>query len=142
MIATTDALAAPADPATDAATDAEGDCPTSPAYAAALDDFLGRYPAYRATARLDDLRAAEYGRLDRLRHVYLDYTGGGLYAESQLRDHLQLLADNVFGNPHSNNPTSLASTHLVEEARAAVLGFFHADPAEYTVVFTPNASGR
>jgi selenocysteine lyase/cysteine desulfurase len=30
---------------------------------------------------------------------------------------------------------------LAERARAAVLAFFHADPAEYTVVFTPNASG-
>jgi selenocysteine lyase/cysteine desulfurase len=32
-------------------------------------------------------------------------------------------------------------THLVEDARRAVLGFFHADPDEYTVVFTPNCSG-
>ncbi len=110
-------------------------------YEAALQDFLQRCPAYAAAAHLDSLRAAEYGRLDRLGHVYLDYTGGGLYAESQLRAHLQLLAENVFGNPHSNNPTSLAMTRLVEHARQAVLQFFAADPAEYTVVFTPNASG-
>ncbi len=47
----------------------------------------------------------------------------------------------MLGNPHSKNPTSLASTQLVEEARAAVLEFFSADPAEYDVVFTSNASG-
>jgi selenocysteine lyase/cysteine desulfurase len=103
--------------------------------------FLQHYPTYAGTAPIDTLRAAEYGRLDRLGHVYLDYTGGGLYAESQLRKHMGLLADNVFGNPHSNNPTSLATTRLVEQTRAAVLYFFHADPEEYTVVFTPNASG-
>ncbi|MBK8049258.1 MAG: aminotransferase class V-fold PLP-dependent enzyme [Anaerolineales bacterium] len=103
--------------------------------------FLAEYPPYGETQRLDELRAAEYGRLDRLGHVYLDYTGGGLYAESQLRRHQALLLENVFGNPHSNNPSSLAMARLVEEARAYVLAFFHADPAEYTVVFTANASG-
>jgi selenocysteine lyase/cysteine desulfurase len=107
----------------------------------AYEDFLRRYPAYAATAALDDLRTADYARLDRTGHVYLDYTGGSLYAESQLRLHHELLSGQVFGNPHSNNPTSLAMTHLVEQARASVLAFFNADPAEYAVVFTPNASG-
>jgi selenocysteine lyase/cysteine desulfurase len=88
-----------------------------------------------------DLRAREYGRLDALDHVYLDYTGGGLYAEWQLREHLALLSRGVFGNPHSTNPTSRAATELAERARAAVLEFFTASPDEYTVVFTPNASG-
>ena len=108
---------------------------------AAYCDYLRRYPAYAATAALDGLRAAEYARLDRTGHVYLDYTGGSLYAESQLREHVALLGGQVFGNPHSNNPTSLAMTRLVERARAAVLEYFRADPAEYTVIFTPNASG-
>jgi len=89
----------------------------------------------------DELRAAEYSRLDRLGHVYLDYTGGGLYAESQLREHHAALADDVLGNPHSHNPTSLASTALVEQAREAVLRFFNASPDVYEVVFTSNASG-
>ncbi len=110
-------------------------------YDTALQGFLEQYPAYAATAHVDELRAGEYSRLDRLGHVYLDYTGGGLYAESQLRSHLQLLADNVFGNPHSNNPTSLAMTELVERTRRSVLEYFAADPREYAVIFTPNASG-
>ncbi|NTU71161.1 MAG: aminotransferase class V-fold PLP-dependent enzyme [Coriobacteriia bacterium] len=110
-------------------------------FEAALSEFRSAYPDYAGTAHLDELRAHDYSRLDRLGHVYLDYTGGGLYAESQIRTHLELLADSVLGNPHSHNPTSLASTQLVEEARDAVLAFFNADPAEYDVVFTPNASG-
>ncbi len=89
----------------------------------------------------DELRAAEYARLDSAGHVYLDYTGGCLYAARQLREHQALLADGVFGNPHSSNPTSRAATEGVERARAAVLRFFNADPAEYAVIFTANASG-
>jgi selenocysteine lyase/cysteine desulfurase len=115
--------------------------PATAAYAAALTDFTRRFPAYAATTQIDALRAAEYARLDRSGHIYLDYTGGGLYAESQLRQHHALLSDHVFGNPHSQNPTSLAMTHLVEQARAYVLEFFRASPDEYTVIFTPNASG-
>ena len=117
------------------------DCCRGLTYDTALTAFQRRYPAYTQPASLDALRAAEYGRLDRLGHVYLDYTGGGIYAESQLRQHMQLLAENVFGNPHSQNPTSLATTQLVEQARRAVLDFFHAPADEYTVIFTPNASG-
>ncbi|MBI3360862.1 MAG: aminotransferase class V-fold PLP-dependent enzyme [Chloroflexi bacterium] len=103
--------------------------------------FLKAYPTFESTRRLDDLRAAEYRRLDDGGHVYLDYTGGGLYADCQLHDHLELLRHNVFGNPHSSNPTSLAMTHLVEGARGYVLKYFNASPDEYEAIFTPNASG-
>ncbi|HEU5327494.1 MAG TPA: aminotransferase class V-fold PLP-dependent enzyme, partial [Thermomicrobiales bacterium] len=103
--------------------------------------FQRDYPAYASTRALDDLRATEYARLDRQDHVYLDYTGGGLYAESQLRDHLALLDSQVFGNPHSKNLTSLAMTELVEHAREYVLRYFNASPDEYIAIFTPNASG-
>lgn len=108
---------------------------------AAYDLFLGAYPHYRETDRIDRLRATDYARIDHTDQVYLDYTGGSLYAETQLREHMALLKANVFGNPHSNNPTSLAMTHLVEEARRAVHEYFRADPAEYAVIFTPNCSG-
>ena len=84
---------------------------------------------------------SEYARLDAGEHIYLDYTGGGLYAELQLRQHQELLRRHVFGNPHSSNPTSLDATRFVEHAREYVLRFFQADPAEYDVIFTQNASG-
>ena len=106
-----------------------------------LTRFLKAYPEYPATEAIDRLRAADYARLDKVGHVYLDYTGGGLYAESQIRKHMGLLTEHTFGNPHSTNPTSQAATELVEGARAYVLKFFNADPEEYLCVFTPNASG-
>ena len=88
-----------------------------------------------------ELRDKEFARLDRSGNVYLDYTGGALFADSQLVEHTDLLRSRVLGNPHSINPTSLASTELVERARADVLSFFSADPAEYVAIFTPNATG-
>jgi molybdenum cofactor sulfurtransferase len=47
--------------------------------------------ALRETAILDELRATEYARLDESGQVYLDYTGGGLYADSQIAEHLGAL---------------------------------------------------
>ncbi len=102
--------------------------------------FQQNYPTFESTYLLDELRAKEYSRLDKQGHIYLDYTGGGLYAESQLREHMELLNTNVFGNPHSLNPTSRASTALVERARALVLEYFRASPDEYAAIFTSNAS--
>jgi len=92
-------------------------------------------------ATLEELRRSDYARLDAGGHVYLDYTGAGLYGGSQLDEHLALLRSTVFGNPHSLNPTSAAMTELVEQARAAVLEFFRASPGEYAAIFTPNATG-
>ena len=103
--------------------------------------FRQAYPEYERTRRLDDLRGSEYARLDAQHHTYLDYTGGGLYADSQLRAHLALLRENILGNPHSINPSSSVSTDLVEQTRHHILEYFYAPPDEYCVVFTQNASG-
>ena len=110
-------------------------------FAPSLAAFRRAHPAYERTRILDELRQSDYTRLDEGGHAYLDYTGGGIYAQSQLEQHMALLESNVFGNPHSDNPTSSAMTHLVERARSRVLEFFHASPDEYVAIFTPNASG-
>ncbi len=107
----------------------------------ALAAFRQQFPTFDSTHALDTLRATQYARLDAQQQVYLDYTGGGLYAECQLREHLELLSTHVFGNPHSTNPASQAMTSLVDRVRSFVLSYFHASPDEYTVIFTPNASG-
>jgi molybdenum cofactor sulfurtransferase len=103
--------------------------------------FLAARPAFRDTAVIDELRATDYRRLDDRGDVYLDYTGGSLYAASQIEDHLRLLRATTYGNPHSVNPTSSASTGLVERARAAVLRWFNGPEEEYACIFTPNATG-
>src|SRR5580693_8836845 len=106
-----------------------------------MSDFNAAYPGYETTARLDELRATEYSYLDEGGHVYLDYTGSGLPARSQLHAHVARLRSGVYGNPHSDNPTSSAATMLVERARAAVLRYFNTSSDEYAVIFTPNATG-
>lgn len=93
------------------------------------------------TESFAELRAREFGRLDAGGHVYLDYTGSGLYGDSQVRRYAALLRLHVYGNPHSESPASLASTRHVDAARGRVLAFLNADPAEYAVVFTANATG-
>ena len=103
-------------------------------------DFLVRYPAYSKTDGLDRLRSIEYRRLDEQRHVYLDYTGGALYGESQVRQHAEILQAGVFGNPHSSNPTSVAMTDHVEHTRRYLLTYFNTNPDDYIVVFTQNAT--
>jgi selenocysteine lyase/cysteine desulfurase len=106
-----------------------------------MGDFATAFPEYASTSKLDDLRATEYGYLNDGAHVYLDYTGAGLPSRSQLRAHAQRIAASAFGNPHSENPTSSASTELIEAARLAVLRFFNASGQDYAVIFTPNATG-
>ena len=106
----------------------------------AFESFLQACPEYTRTEALDELRRRDFARLDRMQHVYLDYTGGGLYAESQIDRHMELLRNAVLGNPHSSNPTSMGTTDLVEKARQHILEFFRASADEYGVIFTANAS--
>jgi selenocysteine lyase/cysteine desulfurase len=103
--------------------------------------FVERHPSFNRTALLDEWRKTQYNRLDANGQIYLDYTGGGLYSESQLREHMELLSTSVLGNPHSANLTSLAMTDLVEDTREKVLHYFNASPDEYIAIFTANASG-
>lgn len=112
-----------------------------PTYEQVFDGFKASHPDYDSTQCIDNLRAREFSRLDALHQVYLDYTGGGLYAERQITEHLAILKAGVFGNPHSHSPSSLASTEMDEHARRFVLEYFNASPDEYVAIFTPNASG-
>jgi selenocysteine lyase/cysteine desulfurase len=102
--------------------------------------FLGANPGFPEADGAGSLRAREFGRLDAGGHVYLDYTGAGLYGASQVRRHMDLLQREVFGNPHSESPTARRATVLVEDARRHVLSFFNASAEEYCVIFSGNAS--
>ncbi len=104
------------------------------------DRFHAAYPSYAATRVLDDLRHRNHPLLDGLGHVYLDYTAGNLVPLTLVERHASLLRDHVLGNPHSTNPASALTTTFVEQTRESVLEFFNADPDEYVVVFTNNAT--
>jgi hypothetical protein len=97
-------------------------------------------PEIPMACAFDELRQREFSRLDAGGHAYLDYAGSGLYGESQVRAHAELLTRSVLRNPHSRHPTSMAATELVERTRERILAFFDGDPGEYEVILTPKAS--
>jgi selenocysteine lyase/cysteine desulfurase len=82
------------------------------------------------------LRSREFSRLDATGCAYLDYTGSGLYAESLVRADTDRLLCSVSGNPHAD---ARMAEHI-EGTRAEVLRWLDADPDDYTVVFTANAT--
>ncbi|HEY0476341.1 MAG TPA: aminotransferase class V-fold PLP-dependent enzyme [Kofleriaceae bacterium] len=97
-------------------------------------------PAADPGCDLAALRAREFARLDAHGHAYLDYAATALYGASQLRAHHALLADGVFGNPHSESAPSQHSAALIEHARRRVLAWFDVDDSSHEVCFTANAS--
>ena len=86
------------------------------------------------------MRVREFARLDAAGLAYLDYTGAALYPASLVRRDARRLATRVLGNPHSESAPSIASTDALEEARRLTLRLLDADPNEYDVVFTANAT--
>lgn len=113
---------------------------SDPRFDSAFAEFGEAYPEYLQTSVIDRLRATEYRRIDKSGQVYLDYTGGSLYAECQLEEHFKLLRSEVFGNPHSVNPSSTAMTGHLESCRRKILTYFNAPADEYILVFTANAT--
>ena len=47
---------------------------------------------------------------------------------------------NLLGNPHSNSPSSMLSTDVIESTRLQALAFFKADPEHFDLVFVANAT--
>ena len=68
--------------------------------------------------------------------TYLDHAGAALYAKSQVEAHTAGLTANLYGNPHSQSPSSQSSTAAVDHVRDLVLLFFGTDSDHYDVVFT------
>lgn len=50
------------------------------------------------------------------------------------------MMDELYGNPHSEHGPSKASDGRVEKTRRKALEFFNADPADWDLVFTANAT--
>ncbi|XP_041646133.1 molybdenum cofactor sulfurase isoform X1 [Cheilinus undulatus] len=68
--------------------------------------------------------------------TYLDHAAATLYPESLIRDYCQDISSNVYGNPHSHNPSSRLTHDTVERVRYRVLQHFNVTPEEYSVIFT------
>ena len=92
---------------------------------------VDRHPEYADTAAVDELRAREFSRLDEQGHVYLDYTGGGLYTDSQVWRHAELLRSGVL---IGNRPQGLMS-----ETSKARFSAFDADDVKAIYTYLQEA---
>eukprot|EP01025_Chloroclados_australasicus_P039899 TRINITY_DN4155_c0_g1_i1.p1 TRINITY_DN4155_c0_g1~~TRINITY_DN4155_c0_g1_i1.p1 ORF type:complete len:789 (+),score=82.25 TRINITY_DN4155_c0_g1_i1:167-2533(+) len=96
---------------------------------------------YGYEGRIDQLYATEVAPRMKPYEHYLDYTGSSVYCNSQLEAALKELSTQMFGNPHSANPSSSLTEEKVEQVREMVARFFNADPTKYQVAFTKSATG-
>jgi len=103
----------------------------------AKSQFMAEYPGYENPA-LDEIRNTQYPAL---KGAYADWTGAALPPKKLIEDGSKFLMENLIGNPHSHHSPSAFAMEEVKATRRAVLDFFKADPNEYEVIFTPNATG-
>lgn len=102
-------------------------------------EFLREFSSrYGYNGKIDSIRESEYPQLKGA--VYLDHSGATTYAKSILTSFHTDLTRNLFGNPHSNNPSSSLTSHRVEQVRLRILQHFEASPDDYQVIFTQNAT--
>ena len=77
-----------------------------------FEDFMRRFGNdYGYNGTIDTIRENDMKRMRGA--VYLDYTGAGLYRESQVTVCNNLLLSNLYGNAHSRSPSSLNTEHAV-----------------------------
>jgi len=96
--------------------------------------------AMRDEAFFQDLRGREFARLDRHGIAYLDFAASGLHSASQASFYSSLLAEGLFGNPHSEHQPSRDSMAAIEAARRGVLEAAGLSERDYAVCFTANTS--
>ncbi|KAH7101278.1 PLP-dependent transferase [Auriculariales sp. MPI-PUGE-AT-0066] len=110
-------------------------------FKAAERDLTARYRAYSQTTPLDEIRRSDLQQLD-TGETYMDWMGSAVYPRQLVTNHAELLLDpqKCFGNTHSSSQSSQLSSHYASTSRLAVLQFFDADPDEYAVIFTHNAT--
>ena len=82
-------------------------------------DFMSRFGNdYGYNNTIDSIRETDVKRMKN--NVYLDYTGSGLYRESQLTKCANLLASDLFGNAHSRSQSSMNTESEVGTTLLAV----------------------
>lgn len=77
---------------------------------------------------------------DRLETTYLDRAGITPYPKSLVEDFAREMNSNLFGNPHSNSPSSMLSSDVIQSTRLEALTFFKADPEHFDLIFVANAT--
>ncbi|TMS04621.1 Molybdenum cofactor sulfurase [Larimichthys crocea] len=99
-----------------------------------FETFQRLWSHYGYGENFQDVTEQEFTRIKGI--TYLDHAAASLYPESLLRDYFQDISRNVYGNPHSHNPSSGLTHDTVERVRYRVLQHFNTTPEEYSVIFT------
>ncbi|KAL0938855.1 molybdenum cofactor sulfurase [Colletotrichum truncatum] len=89
-------------------------------------------------SRVESFRDEEYPMLKD--SIYLDHAGSTLYSKSLIDKFSADMMSNLLGNPHSASSPSQYTTSRIEDIRLRLLGFFHADPVDFDLVFVANAT--
>ncbi|CAH1774686.1 unnamed protein product, partial [Owenia fusiformis] len=100
-----------------------------------LENNLQKESSFSAEDELiDRIKRAEYPRS--LDLTYLDHSGATLYSKSHIEKHHQDLLQNVYGNPHSSNPSSKLTSDTIDQIRYRILQYLRTNDKEYSVIFT------
>lgn len=70
----------------------------------------------------------------------MDHAGATPYSKSLMEEYVNDMKSNLFGNPHSQSPSSMLSTRRIESVRTQTLEFFKADPEFFDLIFVANAT--
>ncbi|KAF2150297.1 PLP-dependent transferase, partial [Myriangium duriaei CBS 260.36] len=87
---------------------------------------------------VESFRDKEYPQLKG--KIYLDTGGTMLYPRSLIEEFSIDLISNLYGNPHSASTPAVRSSRKVDSVREKALRFFNADPTEWDLIFTANAT--
>ncbi|XP_051935896.1 molybdenum cofactor sulfurase isoform X1 [Hippocampus zosterae] len=99
-----------------------------------FETFKEVWSCYGYGENLEDMLEREFTRMKGT--VYLDHAANTLYPESLVRSYSLDISRNVYGNPHSHNPSSRLTHETMERVRYRILQHFNTTPEEYSVIFT------
>jgi molybdenum cofactor sulfurtransferase len=116
-----------------------------------VSDSVRRDPEYGYGGRIHEIRQMEYSHLGGIfttgnieteysDTIYLDHAGATPYLASIIQEHSKDLIGNLFSNPHSRSPSSVATTNRIFSIRRRILELFNANPELFDVVFVANAT--
>ncbi|XP_072534015.1 molybdenum cofactor sulfurase isoform X2 [Salminus brasiliensis] len=103
-----------------------------------FESFEGIWPHYGFGTDQRELIQREFSRIKDI--TYLDHAGTTLFPESQIKRFYEDISRNVYGNPHSHNPSSRLTHDTVESVRYRILEHFNTTPEEYSVIFTASCT--
>ncbi|XP_068716282.1 molybdenum cofactor sulfurase-like [Montipora foliosa] len=102
-------------------------------------DFLTLFgDRYGYLGGIKRIRKQEFSRLEGI--TYLDHVGATQYPQSIIKSVYDDLTKNLYGNPHSSNPSSVLAKDSVEQVRDRVLCHFNTNAENHSVIFTAGAT--